>query len=405
MKLNDLQNDIIYLERFVNNGSPSGYSIRRTTSKDTNPFRGAEYINPYICYADKSYFIDFGVIPNIYTCPDSESWVLVHPDMALRPIFTNSNLCLKTAENIKLVPMASARTLMLIESDYHGYFKLHYDGTIGRLKRKLQYKEAMSGYEISKIIESLIDSGKLDKRLTLLPEIGARVLKVNDQEWGMLWRDAKPYGDCSGVKYIVPLFSLFSKDRYNPQDLTLLEQIITEKFYDPTTYVIDYLINPIIECYFSLLKNAGIQGEWHAQNLLIGFDENFYPQKIIARDLESMDKDLTLIEWYGLPYQFKSKPFKCIDSSREDYQKKHSFMFDFKLGEYVIQPLLLFLQSRYFISSDTLIPSIKDCSKNQIKDLPDGFFPKQWYGYKNVEIDRSTMKRPYLIFDNPKFRP
>jgi hypothetical protein len=118
-----------------------------------------------------------------------------------------------------------------------------------------------------------------------------------------------------------------------------------------------------------------------------------------------MDKDLSLINYYNLPYEFESRPFKCIDSSRDDYQKKHSFMFDFKLGEYVIQPLLNFLQSTYFISSDTLIPSIKDCSGNQIKDLPDNFFPKQWYGYKNVEINRSTNKRPYLVFNNPKFRP
>ena len=406
MKLSDLHYNSVYLERYVNNGSPSGFSIKCSTSEKTNPFKGADYINPYICIADKSFFIDFGVIPNIdCTCPDNESWVLVHPDMSSHPLFSNNNLQLKKAEKIKLVPTASARTLLLIESDYHGYFKLHYDGTIGRLERKLQYNEAISGFEISKIFESLIDGGELDNRLTLLPETGARVLKIDDKEWGMVWRDEKPYGECSEVKYIIPLFSLFSKDRHNPQDNTLLEQIITERCYDPTTYVIDYLINPIIECYFSLLTKAGIQGEWHAQNLLVGFDEHFYPQKIIARDLESMDKDLTLIEWLKLPFQFQSQPFKCIDRSREDYQKKHSFMFDFKLGEYVIQPLLNFLQSTYFISTDTLIPSIKDCSENQIKQLPDNFFPKQWYGYKNVGIDRTSDKRPYIVFDNPKFRP
>lgn len=406
MKLDNLQYNTIYLERYVNYGSPSGYSIKCSTSDNTNPFKGSDYIFPYICSTDKSCFIDLGVIPNI-DCDllDNESWVLVHPDMSSHHLFSNNRLRLKIAEHIKLVPTASARTLMLIDSEHHGYFKLHYDGTIGRLERKLQYNEAVSGFEISKIMESLIDSGKLDGRLTLLPETGARVLRVDNQEWGMVWREGKPYGDCNKVKYIIPVFSLFSKDRHHPQDNTILEQIITEKCYDPTTYIIDYLINPIIECYFSLLKNAGIQGEWHAQNLLIGFDENFYPERIIARDLESMDKDLTLIKQFNLPFQFQSAPFKCIDSSREDYKKKHSFMFDFKLGEYVIQPLLNFLQSIYFISSDTIIPSIKDCSRNQIKDLPDNFFPEKWYGYKNVVIDRSTAKRPYIVFDTPKFRP
>lgn len=405
MKLKDLHSNSVYLERYVNNGSPSGYSIRCSTSERTNPFKGTEYINPYFCYSDKSSFIDLGNIPNIRNeYDDNTNWILVHPDMKGHPIFNNIGLKLELAKNIKLIPTASARTLMLSGSNYQGYFKLHYDGTIGRLERKLQYKEAISGFEISQILASLIDDGKLDYRLTFLPETGARVLKVNNQEWGMVWRDKRPYGCCDKVKYIIPVFSLFSKDRNNPQDSTLLEQIITEGFYDPTTYVVDYLINPIIECYFSLLKNAGIQGEWHAQNLLIGFDENFYPQKIITRDLESMDKDLTLIETFNLPFHFLSSPYKCISSSREDYQKKHSFMFDFKLGEYIIQPLLNFLQSVFFISTDTLIPSIMDCSENQIRSLPSDFFPKQWYGYKNVEINRSTDKRPYIIFDKPKFR-
>lgn len=408
MKLDDLykKDATAYLERYVNNGSPSGYSIKCTTSEGTNPFKGSEYINPYICVSSKSNFIDFGTIPDMNVeCANAENWVLVHPDMRTHPLFNNKDLTLKRAEGIKLIPTASARTLQLVDSDFQGYFKLHYDGTIGRLERKLSYDVAISGVEISQIIESLIDNNKLDERLTHLPETGARVLRIQNQDWGMVWRCRKPYGDCSKIKYIIPVFALFSKDRNRPEDNTLLEQIITGKYYDPTTYVVDYLINPIIECYFSLLKNAGVQGEWHAQNLLIGFDDDFYPQRIIARDLESMDKDMTLIKTFKLPFRFQSNMYKCIDESREDYQKKHSFMFDFKLGEYIIQPLLNFLKSVYFISSDTLIPSIKECSGNQIKELPIDFFPKQWYGYKNVEINRMTDKRPYLTFDNPKFRP
>lgn len=407
MKLADLhkKDASAYLERYVNNGSPSGYSMKCTTSDSTSPFKGSEYITPYICVSNKSNFIEFGTIPDIDVgCVNSENWVLVHPDMSTHHFFNDKDLILKRATNIKLVPTASARTLQLVDSDDLGYFKLHYDGIIGRMERNLSYDVAISGVEISEIIKSLIDNNKLDNRLTYLPEIGARVLRIQNQDWGMVWRCKEPYGDCSEIKYVIPVFALFSKDRKHPEDNTLLEQIIAEKFYDPITYVVDYLINPIIECYFSLLKNAGIQGEWHAQNLLIGFDDDFYPQKIIARDLESMDKDITLIKTFNLLLKFESNIYKCIDESREDYQKKHSFMFDFKLGEYIIQPLLNFLKSIYFISLDTLIPSIKDCSENQIKELPKDFFPKKWYGYKNIEINRTTDERPYLTFDNPKFR-
>ena len=56
------------------------------------------------------------------------------------------------------------------------------------------------------------------------------------------------------------------------------------------------LFYPMIECYFNLIKNSGIQPEWHAQNLLVGFTKDFVPVKFIMRDLESMDKDLTFME-------------------------------------------------------------------------------------------------------------
>jgi len=155
-----------------------------------------------------------------------------------------------------------------------------------------------------------------------------------------------------------------------------------------------------------LLINSGIQAEWHAQNLLIGFDENFLPIKFITRDLESMDKDISLIEQFKLPFKFESYPYKCIYDSQDNYKIKHSFMFDFKLGEYIIQPLLNFLESVYFVSSQTLVSSIKSCSAKQIEKLPDDYFPKnEWYVFENVMIDRTTDKRPYLKFANPKFRP
>lgn len=414
MLLQDLQeNSITYLERFVNNGSPSGFTIKCSTSDSTSPFGKSEYINPLVCIAESTNFIDYGYIPkiNFANCEESQNWLLVHPDMKDNPVFNNSKFKLTEATSVKLVPTASARTLQNIDSEFKGYFKLHYEGNIGRLNRDLTYPKAISGPEISKIIETLIDKSLLDERLTHLPELGARVLKttIDDKniEWGMVWRDIKPYGvDASKIKYIIPVFSLFAKDRNNINHKTLLEQIITEKYYDPTTYIIDYLINPIIECYFSLLINSGIQAEWHAQNLLIGFDENFFPVKFITRDLESMDKDISLIEQLKLPFHFESYPYKCILNSHENYKIKHSFMFDFKLGEYIIQPLLNFLESIYFVSSQTLISSIKACSAKQIKKLPEDFFPiNEWYVFENVMIDRTTDKRPYLKFSNPKFRP
>lgn len=58
------------------------------------------------------------------------------------------------------------------------------------------------------------------------------------------------------------------------------------------------------------------------------------------RDLESIDIDQTLQETIGNCTNFKSYPYKYLNSSQNNYQIKHSFMYDFKIGEYVFEPLI-----------------------------------------------------------------
>jgi siderophore synthetase component len=189
------------------------------------------------------------------------------------------------------------------------------------------------------------------------------------------------------------------------EDKTLLEQIINHKSVDPTEYVLQQLFYPMIECYFNLIMNSGIQPEWHAQNLLIGFTKDFVPVKLIMRDLESMDKDLTFMERINLNVQFKSYPFKCIWKDNWNYQIKHSFMYDYKFGEYILQPLLDFLENTYGVNTLELLPEIKQFSKKFIDTFPEDFFPQnKWYVFEKVLIDQTTDKRPYIELTNPKFR-
>jgi hypothetical protein len=401
-----------YLERYVNNGSPSGFTTRYTTSPDTSPFSLKPFIHPYVCAAQDQSFINFGRLPNFEGLSElrGKNWLLIHPDMKDEKIFHGKNVSLIPSTEIGLIPTASGRTLELISSLNRGYFKLHYDGIIGRIPRELNFKKAVAGPEISKLLVSLIDQNKLDSRLKLMRETGARVFLGTTRgkrkiEWGMVWREKDPYNvDFNKVKYIIPVFSLFATDRLAKKDKPLLEQIIKLKGVPPVGYVLEQLIFPMIDCYFNLIQQSGIQPEWHAQNLLVGFTEDFTPVNFIMRDLESMDKDLTFMQMLNLKVEFQSYPFKCIWKDQWNYKIKHSFMYDYKFGEYILQPLLNFLKKSFEIETSCLNLDIKHYSKTLINEFPKDFFPKDWYVFKKVLIDQSTDSRPYVKKRNPKFR-
>ncbi len=400
-----------YLERYVNNGSPSGFTDRYTTSFHTKPFSLTPFFHPYICVAPNESFINYGNIPTLNDIQEirGNNWLIVHPDMKDKPLFDSVNVSLKESEQIKLVPTSSGRTVELLGSITKGYFKLHYTDIIGRITRQLDFNQAVSGPEISEHFISLIDKNQLDNRITLMPETGARVFKGKENnktvEWGMVWREKDPYKiDYNEIKYIIPVFSLFGKDRQAKKDKPLLKQIIELKSANPTAYVLEQLIFPMIECYFNVIKNSGIQPEWHAQNLLIGFTKDFAPVKLIMRDLESMDKDLTFMERINMKVEFQSYPFKCIFKEQWNYQIKHSFMYDYKFGEYIIEPLLNFLKKSFQIETLPLQQDIKLHSKIFIDEFPKDFFPKDWFVFRKVLIDQTSDKRPYVKKKNPKFR-
>jgi len=92
----------------------------------------------------KGFFKTYGYIPEIteLNIDDDKGWIVVHPDMQDENIFKNEFIKLYESSDIKLVPTASGRTLMLINSSVKGYFKVHYSGIIGRIKRDLTHKKS-----------------------------------------------------------------------------------------------------------------------------------------------------------------------------------------------------------------------------------------------------------------------
>lgn len=400
-----------YLERYVNDGSPSGFSTIHTTSLRTSPFETTPWFSPYILRAPPERYRQYGHIPDLKAEHEEPTtgWLMVHPDMAEHPAL-RGDVTLHRSSNLKATPTASGRTIQLIGPKHNDYVKLHYDGILGRVHRGLPFYKAVAGPELSTRIQSAVDAGVLGERVTLLREVGARSagLGVDGErsEWSMVWREGHPYGAIADqIAHLVPAFSLFSLDRLAVHHQPLLKQIIDSLGVHPEHYVFDVLIAPILEAYFAMIERLGLQPEWNAQNLLLGFDPSFSRTALVMRDLESIDKDLTLMRRLGIDHDFLCGPYKCIEESQYNYSIKHSFMYDFKLGESILAPLLAVLEAHYRVPLHRAQQGVRDLSEGPIARLGRDFFPRgRWFSFAPVLVDQSRPERPYVEHSDPKFR-
>jgi hypothetical protein len=391
------------LERYVNDGSPSGFSQKFTTSPETCP--GGPNGSFHLCSIELPNSIDFediGEQPRFF-----KQWqMLVHPDMIDDAVFS---ICTNIDRRAVLVcPTASGRTVKMLDDE--GWFiKLSYKGLIGRIDRQLGLEHAHSAVEVSQTIVAAINAGQLPKSFHLLREVFARVVRLpsgnSTYDWGIVLRDPVPFPTVGGVGLLVPGFSLFSRDEREPNDTSILCQLIAAQRKKTEDFLFEDLIAPAYDAYFTLLLNCGLQIEAQAQNILYTIDSNLHIGGLVLRDAESVDKDLSLMAELGIKHNFVCQDYKCLLRGQHNYQIMHSFMFDFKLGEYLVSPIIAEAAKHFTFDIRQLQERVRDHNRRWIDRLPSDFFPPdgQWYSYANVVHDRAV-QRPYIANPNPKYR-
>ena len=396
--------DRIYMERYINNWSPSWFTEKYNTSLPTQPQWPWDFFYlAGINFDDNVHIESFWI----------ESWIFkdrdmyIHPDMLFNPSNNDLLSSIKSINTqvLKVAPLSWSRTVKLLDSKY--IMKLHYDWLIGRISRKVSKKQAIASVEISKNIVDNIQAKKLPETFFFLPELSSKVVSIPyENEVYELWIIIRSWEAIGKEKpyHMIPAFSLFAKDTKNPNDSSLLQQLI--EINNPKNiedFIVQDLIKPIVESYFSLLLCCGLQLENHAQNILIAIDKNFKILWIVAKDAESIGKDITLMNTLQIKNSFIVDDFMCMRDSDYNYNVMHSFMFDFKMWEYLISPIINHIAQMYPINISQIQDRIRSISRNYINQLPSDFFPKERYSYENIVHDR-TKKRNYIAHENPKYR-
>jgi hypothetical protein len=399
----DKEKKYIYLERYVNDGSPSGYTEIHTTSDKTNPFRGEDRF-PLLEFQDSD--IEYTLLGEHELFKRGVNYA--HPDSkeSKKLKFSGRQL---TESSLIVSPSASGRTMLLRNSEFKGYLKLTYDvGRLGRVDRQLALCNCLSCFEVTETIKKCIDNNKFPATFSILLETASKItkLKANNEfyEWGVIFREAKPYPYRNENVQLIPGFSLFSKDRKNIQDECLINQFIELNNSNPREYLVN-LLKMIVECYWNIVLNCAFNHECQAQNCLFEIDEKYNIKRMVIIDMDSVDKDIPLATHLRLRDTWESS-YGIYDKSNYRYATRSSTIYDHKVGEYLLTPIIQVVAQKYGLDVSNIEKEIRDFVRaNYTSKLPYDYFPLDgcWYCKPNTER-KPGEKRVFIANKNPKFR-
>lgn len=397
MKLSDLapgHDSYLRLERYVNEGSPSGFSSLHTPG---HGFRAGDEVESFqlpVFDCSHNHGINVGVSSAIAT-----GEVPIHPEMA-SAFEERSHAVIKW--HLTAVPTSSGRTLSVSDKEHKFYVKVAYQRLLGRMTRPMTRAHVLSALEVSSTYEAAIRAGRMPSSVHIYREYAGLYFSDGPLEkWGYVERAVEPYPVGSFIE--IPAFSLIAPA--TSSDVSLLVQLVD---CNSTLSNIDgffrYILKPLVELYFASVRILGLQPEAHAQNVVFLLDAGLEPIGVALRDMESVDKDIPLLKALGTADAFTPMTYKCLYRESYNYQIMHSFMYDFKLGKYLLAKLIDLWCAHTGYQSATVDELVRDAARIHLQSLPDDFFPVGvWYDYEDV-IHQGTGQRQYRPHLRPRFR-
>ena len=404
----------IYTERFVNEGSPSGYSKVNQVSLPTHPVFGQPFfqIGCFECsMANVNYLVSRGTKEKEPPYPFKLGYIPIHPDMVTHESTKPLGLSNLPKDCLTCIPSSSGRTVFVLSPDKEEpqyFLKLHYGNLLGRFNRRLDQRRIISALKIN---SDLVDSQEyFPSGIAFLPEIGAFLAQANSTkrfEVGALLRTLQPLPHSIETEVFIPFFALFSKDMKSSQEPVLLEQIL-KRTSNPYQTFMERLIQPLLQGFCFLALQLGLIPEWNAQNLLLGMTLEGLPTRIVFRDLQGTYRDLAYRASF-LPKVDESE-YKILPCETSQHcfeaRRQRSYLFDFKLCQYVLKPLTNLTAKLLRLSEYSLRQKIVEITMkefNKYRDY-DTYFPegKVWYSQSyGISTKNSNFFSEEL---NPKFR-
>lgn len=398
----------IYLEKFVNDGSPSGFTNQHCPPKEFSPSGSKEVLVP-IFQVPSEKFVHVGLWPDSF---GDRNWqkneLPLHPltvkQLQGNPEFSDF-INNSGDEGVFAQVTAGGRTLSILP-DQKWHFKLHYPGILGRVNRYLPLRKAIAGIENSLALSKHLPNSEMKRTMGFLPEVGLRSMITGDNLTSIstILRSATPKPFLEDEVGLIPVFSLFAKDPNATTDDLLLVQLLKHA-EDPKRELIK-IIEATIQAYNYMTFDLGLVPELNAQNILFSVDRNLKFKRAIIRDFGRIEKALHIRKRKNLFLDFISGDYKVYDfDSDPDFAiKRHSFSLDFKLCQYVLEPILDCGTTFLNMNIGALDQIVRDKINKICKfDIHKDLFPPpgKYYAHEKILL---TGSRPYKLFEGNRLR-
>lgn len=407
MLLHDLfsrpRESFMYLERYVNDGSPSGFNTDMPTQ--FCPFTGPERFALPIFSLPWDAVTRFGDLSRLgwtrRLLSEGRMPIPVHPHI----VTDLQRLRLLPEEpdfTVDVVPTASGRTVIMDWSEAEGlsFAKLHYPRMLGRFVRGMPLFKWVAGQESSRFMRAFLMGNQ--ECVGMFDEFAG--LYVEDRHpqggFGTIFRRTPPVTMIDDERALVPAFALFARDRGHHEDPPLLTQLIHDRHLTLGDLT-NQFVRPLIGAYVALATTGGLMPECNAQNVAFCISTTGNGAGIFFRDMEDVWKDLSQRTSAGLDATCVN--YHTIQLGVDpDYYQRRSFMYDFKLGEYLLSPLAAAASSALGVSQDLVLREMRDVGRCTWRGHEQYFQPRDsWFCYsRTLGVSRAR----YDELSDPRFR-
>ena len=393
----------IELERFWNDGSPSGFTFKNNVAIQYSPFSKYPFFMLPVFAVGRDKCIQIGKIPNGWAnkIENQKLPFPIHPEIIEHVLNHNHNIPKKNHSlNIPVIPTSSSRTVLwkgTIDSSH--FIKLHYPKKIGRFQRDLYLYKWLSSLETSRELLSFIE--KFPPCFAYLREVSGTFIEGTSEiaGFGVIYREFAPY-PYKPSSLLIPSFSLFAKNHLSETQPPLLIRII-QNMNSPLDFFISHFIQPILDSYIFLACKCGLIPENNAQNVLFEINSDTMEVRFVLRDMADIFKDFTVRTQLGLHNSLCT--YHTIEKQIHiDFYKRRSFAYDFKCGQYLLKPLAVCFSRGFGIKLEKVLNVIREIAVSKWSSHR-GYFEHEntWYAYpKKSGVGRES----YIKLSNPEFR-
>ncbi len=288
---------LLYLERYRNEGtrvySPhAGY----TEAEDRyRPNGGAEdfEIPAFLLPAAELNLYQADPSPSLLTRYWQEEHALfcIHPQILEKaaddPYLQRIQSYPRAPTEVRGSPSSSTRTLYVLGVEPMHALKLHFPFRVSRYGRRMRDEVVQQAINVSRQLQEGI--GSMDSRFAFFREVlgitskNLRPGAARGENWGFLVRELAPYPPVTEERRLLPGFALFGRDYFDPTQDPLVLSLMVDR--EPTSYLLDEIMLPIIRHWVSCFLEFGFLLEPHGQNVLLETSPSGLVRRIVHRDL------------------------------------------------------------------------------------------------------------------------